>query len=96
MTHFLLLFILASHKQTHPDYAKILNSQQQIIQTLQKENAELKYILYGPPGTKVRPRFENEKPVCPVPGFVLQYKVTADKSGIGDFSPYCIRIEETK
>jgi hypothetical protein len=91
----LLLFVTPPHP-TAAQYVKMLNAEQQIINDLTAQNRalateleKLKYELYGPPGSKVYPRFEHEKPVCPVDGFVVQYEVK-DNS----FVAYCVRQKE--
>ena len=88
----LLLILLLSTKTSSVDCTKILNAQQQIIQELQKDNAELRYVLYGPAGTKVRPVWQEQAPTCPLPEFKLHYRVVTDKAG-SEFEPYCIREE---
>ncbi len=96
--NFLLLLMLISGpaKPTQAQYAKILAAEQQIINDLTVQNRalaaeveKLKNELYGPPGTKVYPRFENEKPLCPVDGFVLQWVVENNS-----FVAYCVRPKE--
>ena len=87
----LLSLALASHA-TSINYAKILNTDQQIINDLTQENLRMKEILFGPLGNKVYPRYVEEKPYCPVAGFALQWLV--DKSGIEQvFKPFCVRIK---
>lgn len=87
MKYLLLLLLFASPpKPTAAQYAKMLTAEQQVVDTLTAEIKELKDELYGPPGVKVHPRFENEKPTCPVSGFVLQWIVEDDH-----FTAYCVR-----
>ena len=97
---FLLLFLLFSTppRPTPAQCGKILAAEQQIINELTAQNRALaaemetlKNELFGPPGGKVYPRFENEKPTCPVDGFVVQWVVEKDS-----FVAYCVRQKESK
>ena len=86
--HCLLLILMSSRppKPTSAEYVRMLNEDQQVINKLTAENKALRNELYGPPGSKVYPRFQNEKPFCPVPGFNLKWEVK-DNS----FVAYCVR-----
>ena len=91
MTH-LLLFLMLAADPPKPDYVKILNAQQQIIQTLQAENRTLKNALFGPVGTTVRAlRAADNKPYCPTDDFSLQWEVVRGPDG-KEFKPFCVRV----
>jgi len=91
MTHLLLALLLAGPARPKPpDYVRMLNADQQVIKSLTEENRQLKLVLYGPPGVKVYPRWNYEKPYCPVDGFVLQWLVVPEEP-YQKFEPFCLR-----
>jgi hypothetical protein len=91
MTH-LLLFLMLAAQPAKPDYVKIMNAQQQIIQDLTAENRKLKNALFGPPGTTVRALQTNEgKAYCPPDGFALMYEVMPGLEP-RKFQPFCVRV----
>ena len=89
----LLLLFAAPPKPTAAQYAKMLAAEQQVVNDLTNRLGDmaievqvLKDRLYGTPGSRVHPRYENEKPTCPVSGFVLQWVVEEN-----NFVAYCVK-----